>query len=190
MFQNLRPVASRPPSSPRHGEQGLSLIEVLVAVAIMMVIALGILPLFMRSIRQNREGANYTEVTNIARSALEEVVRHDFNSPELTIDAGTSKQTRDVYDRGLQRWVNINPVTASLPAPSDPDKPFFYERWITVEQFQGGDFTDDGYLDSPQPAGSDPLYIQVKRIRVMVVPLGQPFLGRAVPTTLEMMKAI
>jgi type II secretory pathway pseudopilin PulG len=173
----------------RAGEVGMSLVEVLIAVAIMMVIALSIIPLFVRAIRQNREGATYTEVTNVARSALEEMVRHDFNSPELTIDAGTQKRTKQVYDRGLQRWVDS---TASLPAPSDPGKPHLYERWITVEQFHGGDFNDDGYLDTPLPAGTNPMQVQIKRIRVQVRPMLGPEIafGRPAPTTLEIIKGI
>ncbi|HET9765305.1 MAG TPA: prepilin-type N-terminal cleavage/methylation domain-containing protein [Thermoanaerobaculia bacterium] len=182
-----QPTASAGPSRRRAAERGMSLIEVLVAVAIMTAIALGIIPLFVRSIRQNREGANYNDITNVARSALEEMVHHDFNSPDLTIDAGTSKRTRQVFDRGLQRWVDS---TSSIPAPSDAKKPHIYERWITVEQFRGGDFHEDGYLDNPLPAGTSPLEVNIKRIRVMVRPLlGPEFaFGRRNNTTLEIIK--
>lgn len=182
-----QPIASAMPSRRRAAERGLSLIEVLVAVAIMAAVALGIIPLFMRSIRQNREGANYSDITNVARSALEEVVHHDFNAPELTIDAGTSRKTRQVYDRGLQRWVDS---TTAIPAPSDVTKPHLYERWVTVEQFRGGDFNEDGYLDDPVPAGTNPMEVNIKRIRVMVRPLlGPEFaFGRRNNTTLEIIK--
>ena len=172
-------------------ELGMSLIEVLVAVAIMTIIALGIIPLFMRSIRQNREGANYTEVTNVGRSALEEFVQLDFNAPELTIVAGSDLRSRQVYDRGLERWVDS---TAAIPAATDATKPHVYERWITVEQFAGGDFTEDGYLDTPLAAGSNPTEIHIKRIRVMVLPL--IYDGAAIafdvrdPVTLEIIKGV
>lgn len=183
------PTAIARPAGRRDAQRGLSLIEVLVAVALMTAIALGIIPLFMRSIRQNREGANYSDITNVARSSLEEMVRHDFNAPELTIDAGTSKKSRQVYDRGLQRWVDS---TVSMPPPSDPKKPHLYERWITVEQFRGGDFHEDGYLDSPLPAGTNPMEVNIKRIRVMVRPmLGAEFaFGHHSNTTLEIIKTI
>lgn len=184
-----QPTAPAGPCRRRASERGLSLIEVLVAVAIMAAIALGIIPLFIRSIRQNREGANYSDITNVARSALEEVVRHDFNAPELTIDAGTSKRTRQVFDRGVQRWVDS---TTAMPAPSDATKPHLYERWVTIEQFRGGDFHEDGYLDDPLPAGTNPLEVNVKRIRVMVRPLLAPdfAFGRRNNTTLEIIKTI
>ena len=172
----------------RSRQRGMSLIEVLVAVLIMATVALSIIPLFIRAIRQNHDGATYNDVTNVARSALEEVVRHDFNAPELTVDVGTQKRTKQVFDRGLQRWVDS---TASMPAPSDPTKPHLYERWVTVEQFRGGDFNDDGYLDDPLPAGTNPMQVNLKRIRVMVRPLlGSSFFGRPAPTTLEIIKAI
>ena len=82
-------------------------------------------------------------------------MRHDFNSPQLTITAGTSLQTRAVFDRGLQQWVPVAAAPAPLPDPSDPLKPHLYERRITVEQFVQKDFKDDGYLDNPQAAGVD-----------------------------------
>lgn len=197
MNESRRPPTVQGPHAPLRDELGMSLIEVLIAVAIMTVIALGIVPLFMRSIRQNREGANYTEVTNIARSALEELVRNDFNSPELTIDAGTVKETRQVYDRTLQLWVNASLAPNPLPDPTDWTKPHFFERRIKVEQFAGGDFIEDGYLDTPEPAGTNPTEVQIKRIRVMVLPVfgstpgvGQFLLGSPNPTTLEAIKGI
>ncbi len=181
----------RIPRRPQATQLGMSLIEVLIGVAIMFVVAIGIIPLFARSIRQNREGYNYTEITNIARSSLEELVQDDFNSPELTITAGNQKVTKEVFDRSLKRWV------AAGTAPVDPSKPHLYERWVTIEQFSAGDFKDDGYLDSPLAAGSDPTTINIKRIRVMVRPMWGAWaasasflLGAGNPVTLEAVKAV
>jgi type II secretory pathway pseudopilin PulG len=191
MLQRFLAGSPRHRSPRSHPELGMSLIEVLVAVLIMTVIALGIVPLFMRSIRQNREGANYTEVTNVGRSALEEFSQLDFNAPELTIAAGNDLRSRQVYDRGLERWVDS---TAGIPVPVDITKPHVYERWITVEQFAAGDFTDDGYLDTPLAAGTDPTNVNIKRVRVMVLPL--IYDGSAIafdvrdPVTLEIIKGI
>ena len=167
--------------------QGMSLVEVLIAAAIMAIIALGLLPLFARSVRQNREGANYTEATNVARSTLEGYIALDFNAPALTlVGSATQLQTVQVYDIGLQRWVAVG------TPPSDATKPHRYERTVIVEQFGSGDLLDDGDLDTPLK-GSDPdSLVQLKRIRVIVRPLwkNNSILGRPSPVSLETLKTV
>lgn len=183
-------IVARLARSYRRREGGMSLIEVLIAVLIMVVIALGILPLFSRSVRQNREGANYTDITNVARSALEEYLRLDFNAPEMTLPGGSTQLfTKQVYDRQLQRWVDS---TVAIPAPANAAKPHLYERWIVIQQFTSGDFTSDGYLDDPKPGNTDRMLIQLKRIRVTVRPLwkSELALGNPMPFALETVKAI
>ncbi len=65
----------------RRGEQGFSLVEVLIAAAIFLVVALGIVPLFAQAIVNNRSGADYTTATNLAKSELRAPVLAPHDEP-------------------------------------------------------------------------------------------------------------
>jgi Tfp pilus assembly protein PilV len=65
-------VIRRDKRYPQVTERGLSIVEVLIASALLLIIALGILPLFSRSIISNRQGLDSTEVSNMARTQMEE----------------------------------------------------------------------------------------------------------------------
>lgn len=187
-------------------QRGMSLIEVLVAVLIMTVVALGIIPLFTRSMRQNREGSNYTNLTNVARGALEEVKGLDFNAPQLQI-AG-AQRIRNMYqywDNNTRTWfswdtsasgawADLGGLPTALdnggPAPTPPSTAVWF-RTITVEQFTAGDLLTDKSLDFPLLGSTDGMDVHYKRIRVAVTPLWgvANILGRGTPVSLEVVKA-
>lgn len=183
--------ARRHPSLPASVElppprvAGMSLIEVLIAVAIMMVIALGIIPLFTRAMRLNREGANFSDVTNVARTTLEEYLKLDFNSPQLTLAAGQTTLTTDQY------WDATTRLWTAVPV-GGPPAGAIWERTISVQQFAAGDLTSDGSLDSPLDGSVTKDNVQLKRIRVAVRPLwqGTNVLGRPSPAALELIKSM
>lgn len=152
-------------SRPRAG--GYSLVELLIAATLMIFIALGILPLFTRSVVSVRRGANATEVGNINRTAVEEYFQLAFNSPELTIDAGTEKITEQKFLAHSRQWVpQSNP---ELPAD-----PAIWYRTTTVRQYGWNAVselpTDDTVLTvDPSlalPAGSSGADIILKEIIV------------------------
>ena len=58
----------------RHGAAGFSIIEALIAAAILLIIALGLLPLFSRSINDNVSGNDATQATNGSRTQIEELL--------------------------------------------------------------------------------------------------------------------
>jgi type II secretory pathway pseudopilin PulG len=161
----------------------MSLIEVLIAVLLMVTVALSLLPLFSRSIRQNREGGNYTEVTNIARSALDMYIQMDFNSPMLQVPVGSTLLERHEYwDEATRTWRTMADGDAQPPGGNR------WQRTIQIRQFAGGDITD-GSLDNPLDGGEDIENVQLKVIRVIVRPrwLGT-ILGRPQPYALETVK--
>src|SRR5688500_9627085 len=143
MNQAALPTPGR--TAPRsHGQRGMSLIEVLVAALIMVVVALGLIPLFTRSMRQNREGANFTDLTNVARSALEEYLQMDFIAPRLTIPPGSEELVVQHYwNAATEEWLPLPADLNTLPATAR------FERTIQVQQFASGDLILDGTLDDP-----------------------------------------
>lgn len=140
--------------------EGFTLIEVLIGLFFLLVIALGILPVFFRSSIENVSGKEATEVTNLGRSELEEFRQLPFNSANLTIDAGSEKTFDEYYSFNDKKW---KPGLA----PTDGTDSARWSRSATVRQY-GASALDDGQLDPSEalPAGTDPGFIHLKEIYV------------------------
>lgn len=74
----------------RNRAQGTSLVEILIATLLFFVVVVGLLPLFIRSIRNNEMGSESMAVSNYARTGVEDMHGLPFDHPDLTINAGTS----------------------------------------------------------------------------------------------------
>ncbi|MEP6800601.1 MAG: prepilin-type N-terminal cleavage/methylation domain-containing protein [Acidobacteriota bacterium] len=66
------------------GESGLTLVEMIIAIAILGFILLGIAPLFVASVKSNYSASEYTSINVIARDRLEQLMNLPFLDPELT----------------------------------------------------------------------------------------------------------
>jgi hypothetical protein len=144
-----------------------------------MVIALGTVPLFTRAMRDNRSGAESTEISNVARSQLEEFIQLPWDAARLTLlntdpNGGTVKVFGDFYSYADQVW---KPCTAPLPPDCDPDlcivpadDPARWTRTNCVRQFSNQDVTDDGVLadDEALASDADPSLVHLKEIAVRV----------------------
>lgn len=139
-------------------QSGFSLIEVMVAAAILLVIALGLVPLYMRSIRSNVEGFDYTQVANWARSRAEEYFELPFSSPRIEVPAGESELClEDFYSHAEHRWIELDACGA------DPEDDLaLFTRTTTVRQFGVGD------LKTPLVGGEAPETVHLKEITVSV----------------------
>ena len=84
---------------PQSRESGLTLIEIVVAVALLGFVLLGITPLFMASVKSNSSGNEYTSIHMLARDRLEQLMSLPFGHPQLA--AGT----------------HCNDLPAALPDP-------------------------------------------------------------------------
>ena len=69
----------------RRREAGLTLIEMLIAVALLGIVLLGIAPLFIASVRSNYAGNEYTSIHNLARDRLEQLMNLPVADPQLTV---------------------------------------------------------------------------------------------------------
>lgn len=107
---------------------GFSLIEALVASALVLVITLGIMPLFTNSVIQNLSGKESTVSTNYSRSSSEELVPLPFDRQILRPPVGlTSQQVCQSYEEG-QGW---QVVTCGAPLAGTPT----WTREIFVQQY-------------------------------------------------------
>jgi prepilin-type N-terminal cleavage/methylation domain-containing protein len=69
----------------RNSEAGLTLIEMLIAVALLGIVLLGIAPLFILSVRSNYAANEYTSIHNLARDRLEQLMNLPVTDPQLAI---------------------------------------------------------------------------------------------------------
>jgi Tfp pilus assembly protein PilV len=160
--------------SVRRQASGFSLIEVLISALLLMVIALGVLPIFFQAVASNEVGREYMMVSNFAKSRAEEYAQSAFNSPALTLTAGTQLVVKDYYSAKTRTWV---------PAVGVGDFAM-WTRTTTVRQFSISDLTTP--LAAGVPAGT----IHVKEITVDVKgsKLGN-ILGSGKQATVRMMKS-
>lgn len=134
-------------------EKGFSLLEVMIAAVILLVIALGLIPLYARSIQSNVSGFDYTQVSNFAKSRAEEFLQYPWNSPRLIVPIGNNQlQITDFYSQQDHTW---KPVLAS-------GEEALFNRVTTVRQLGIGDIT------TPLAGGTGAAAVHVKEITVTV----------------------
>lgn len=111
-------------------EAGFSLVEVLIAVAILGIVALGIVGLFSHSIVVNASGYDYAVLSGVARQSLEQLQSLPFLDPQLAATGGTPRVWPDptgtgrfaitltVTDYGVTGWTDVGAEPPT--APPDP----------------------------------------------------------------------
>jgi prepilin-type N-terminal cleavage/methylation domain-containing protein len=143
---------------------GFSLIEVLIALAILAVTLVGVLPLFAKSMSNNAEGNQLTEVTNRSRLHVESLLSVPFDAESLTVPAGqTELETREFYSQTEDRWYD----EADFPADQSP----LYTRMTRVRQFSVTAIADgDLELEDDEAlvGGTPPTNVHLKEIEVRV----------------------
>src|SRR6185503_3546588 len=78
----------------RHGERqsGMSLLEVLIASAILLVVVLGLIPLFARAMTSNLSGKESSDIVSYLRSREEQFYQLPFNHAWMTVAPGTTSR--------------------------------------------------------------------------------------------------
>ena len=135
-------------------QRGFSVVEVLIASLIFLIIAVGILPLFAASARNNLDGREATEVSNFGRSAVEDLLQAPISDPRLAVPAGSTVRTSDEY------WSNKDKVwKAGTGKTADPA---LWRRRTRVRQF------NVSKLDVPLDGGADAGQVHLKEVAVEV----------------------
>ncbi len=144
---------------------GFSVVEALIAALILLIIALGIIPLFARALRDNTAGADATQASNHGRATLEEYQQLPFNNQALTLAPGATtlardeswaQGTRDAFGDVDEGWWPGTPSGRGL---------VLWTRTTTVRQFGINDL-DDGRLTAPLAGGTQPAFVHLKEVEV------------------------
>ena len=132
----------------RHSQRGVTLIELLVALALLAFVLLGITPLFMASVKSNFSANEYTSIHVLARDRLEQLMNLPFTDDQLK--AGDH--------------------CVSLPAtlPSGALNPFTITYTVTQFQMPPGAYPATNLSFVPTPVSSANLTFQYKQIDVTV----------------------
>jgi prepilin-type N-terminal cleavage/methylation domain-containing protein len=150
-MRTRKPLAGR--------QRGFSMIESLIAAALIGAVAIGVIPLWTRAMTDNMAGADYTRVTNYAKSRQEELAHLDQTSAanQVRVQDGTQRQIVDYMDPATGLW-----------AAKKPSTPIYWTRTTTITLYGVHDTDKNGLLNSPLPGGSDPRAVHVVQTQVQI----------------------
>ncbi|MES1242877.1 MAG: hypothetical protein ABUT39_14780 [Acidobacteriota bacterium] len=146
-------------------EAGFSLIESLIAALILLFIALGLIPLFARSLRDNTAGNDSTQASNHGKARLEEYLQIPFNNQVIELaPASTQTVSTESWTQGDVLQVGDTNEGWTAGATTGRGK-LLWSRQTTVRQYGITDL-DDGALNSPLPGGTEPVFVHFKEVEV------------------------
>lgn len=141
--------------------RGFTLIEVLIAAALLGVIVVGMMPLFTRAILANQAGRESSRVSSQGRSQMEQFVEWDFNAQPLTLTAGSELVSTDHFSDVHHIW---------MPGedPDEGDRGLWF-RTARVRQYHIS-AVNDGILDPAEalPANTAAVWIHLKEVDILV----------------------
>jgi type II secretory pathway pseudopilin PulG len=141
------------PSDPRQRagrnaaapDAGFSTIEALLAAVLLLIMALGVLPMFTQSLSNNRQGKLASDATNEARSELERLTQLGFDTVDLTVPAGdTELESVSYFSQDKRRWI----LDSAYNDATDGFR--LFTRTTTVRQYNFSALDDDDLLESSE----------------------------------------
>jgi len=144
-------------------EAGFSLIEALIATGILLMIAVGIIPLFATSILNNTRGADSMSATNYGRSQIETLEGMVLKqTPAVSVAAGQKQLvTSEYWTPGATN--QINDSSEGWYAGTAPSGTLAtWTRQTTVTEF-GLSAVDDGFPSTDAQDGSaTPMFTMIQ----------------------------
>ncbi|MEO6325453.1 MAG: hypothetical protein ABIT01_09760 [Thermoanaerobaculia bacterium] len=178
----------------------MSLIEVLVALAIMSLAMLALIPMFVLGVKVNASSNQLSVADSLAREKLEELIQFPTTSARLAIPSGQTvadKNNSTMCANDLPRWYNtqsgVTSTATTMPTTAPYPKSWYPHpciRTYTIEAFTlagiatetkvSSTMSSESPLDAlplAPPAVSPVPYYAIKRVTVTVQPSGGPFPG-------------
>ena len=167
---------------------GFSMIEALIAAAILLIIALGLIPLFTRAMTDNANGNDATQATNGSRTQIEDLLQMPFNNLRLTVPLGSALgQTVDSWAQGDKD--HVGDVNEGWWPGTPTDKGVvLWARTTRVRQYSINGLVEQGRLGASLPGGTQPTFVQLKEIEVVIANPKQGLLSSGQGITLRMIR--
>ncbi len=142
-------------------ESGLTLVELLIALALLSFVLLAIAPLFLSSVKSNYSANEYTSIHVMARDRLEQLMNLPFNDAKLTPGVHANDQSTALPD----------PVTGLPPASGGVPNPMSITYQVLQYSIASADpaVTAPGAVFAPTRVVAAGATYQYKRIDVTVV---------------------
>jgi prepilin-type N-terminal cleavage/methylation domain-containing protein len=149
------------PAAGRRGQRGFSMIEALIAAALIGLVAIGLIPMFTRAMSDNMAGSDYTRVSNYAKSEEEDFARAPYGvmSTEIAVGSTTAQKLEYLNPATLQ-WV--------IGTPPAGNSSIVWTRTTTYSQYSIYDTDTDQTFDYPVPGGTSPDAVQILQAQVQV----------------------
>jgi len=122
-----------------NGSGGFSLLEALLAAALVLIITLGILPLFTNSVIQNVSGRESTLSTNYSRSTSEELVPLPLDRDRLRPPVSQNSREICQFYSETGGWEYY---TCGTAIPQSPVAPRLWGRSTSVQQYSINEIYD------------------------------------------------
>lgn len=165
----MKPTELATHQSKAARDGGFSVVEVLLAAAVLLIVTIGILPLFARAISSNVQGQQLTEAVHRAKSEMETMIQADFNGELMTVESGDllsdgtpGKETIQYWSSEKGTWVDESELST--------DELRTFVRTTRVRQFGIQELRQNPSTKdwTPKPGGSAESEIHLKEIEVVV----------------------
>ena len=160
--------ATAPVDRPHSSEAGFSVIEGLIAALLLLVVTLGILPLFSRAMNNNLKGNDSTRRSNAAIDSFEAQQGLLFNSGAMTVQPATT-ETVVLETLALKKIASpsggADTALSSrweLLADLDTGDVPSLNRQTTLRQYAFDDFNDNQTFDNPLDGDTEPRLVHLK----------------------------
>lgn len=161
------------------GESGFSVVEVLIAAAIFLIIAVGVLPLFVQSMRNNVAGRDATDISHVAKSRVEELLQVPYETLQIP-PGSTESVVEEHWSSTTKSW------KTGTPTANDA----VWLRTTRIRQFELADLTADGVANTPLDGGTPAGRVHFKEIVVEIRSASENILSSGKSLTLRMLRAV
>jgi hypothetical protein len=147
----------------RRSEAGFSVIEGLIAAALLLIITVGVLPLISRSMLNNVKGNDATRQSNGTVDEFERTLSLPFFGGETSLQgAATTLTTQNaigmIHLPGGQQTVSANWEPYAALAPAD----VVLRKTSTMRQYETDEYAIDQTFDDPLPGSTEPRRVNLK----------------------------
>lgn len=169
----------------RRREAGFSIVEGLIAAALLLIVTVGILPLFSRAMFNNVKGNDSTRQANGATDDFERSAALPFNSGGMDVPDGATQavETRVIALKKVSGTEGSGEAVSSrweLPADLGTFDVPMATRQRTLRQFSFDDYNDDQVFDLPLDGNVEERLVHLKVVDLTVTGQGIPYQVRMV----------